>query len=804
MSRKRPVQTDPIFLVNGEKRSLESLRTAYGDGFGWMGGGRYAPSTLVDAYRTGASAYMCINARAGMASEIPIRVEQGEGQIDINSPAQWLVDDAARIIWRLIAFQMIFGVFYLLKQRNSWRYASRLMLVSPAHTQPDMDYAEDMVRGYWVTRGGHRDYYKASEVIAGRLFDPESWHEALSPLEVAMVRSGIETNIGKYAQAFFKNSARPDLLLAFEGTMSAEEQRGYRNYWEGLFKGVSNFFRTAIMGGEMGGKWTVTPISAEPADLAMKEAMDAADAKICGVFGVNPALVGLGGASDPLSAQGTFAAIRQHALETTALGDVRRVLDTLNTQWLIPEFGGRWHLVPDTSAIVGASLGTGERSVTARENVKAGLWTLDEGREYTGKTPLVGGVQRDPSGALALYQGGLIRHDEARREVGLPPAGNEGYVWEVDPRARPAPAMPFFGGQGLAAVPPSSSGVARALAAPLPVDHLSEDGDGQEEQGRVLIAPPDVGAQLRELDLWRQKVKRYGAAVRFYCASVGDELERYVRVRLGRGDAPPDVFQKARDYARSRRFAMPEDAEDYWRDLDQLQGVAGAAWADYMAQVWAAVSEGADANLPTRLESLLSQFEIVLLDQWVGTPAAPGVMLKIALAGLTAGQRELVGASVQRVDPAAAFLDVSFDLLSQEALAFIQGYLPSLIRRVNQTTLDAVRREIEAWLSGGGDVAALRERLETIFADRRRAELIAQTEMTRLYAEGSLSRFTAAGVQAVRFRTVRDEFVCPVCEPLNEQTTPITRGFEDGQGRVRMPPMHPGCRCRVVPVVERL
>ena len=79
-----------------------------------------------------------------------------------------------------------------------------------------------------------------------------------------------------------------------------------------------------------------------------------------------------------------------------------------------------------------------------------------------------------------------------------------------------------------------------------------------------------------------------------------------------------------------------------------------------------------------------------------------------------------------------------------------------------------------------------------------RARTIARTELTAAYAESSLNSYAEAGVEGVRveveFATADDDSVCPECEELegNEYDLQEARGLL---------PVHPNCRCALIPVL---
>lgn len=168
---------------------------------------------------------------------------------------------------------------------------------------------------------------------------------------------------------------------------------------------------------------------------------------------------------------------------------------------------------------------------------------------------------------------------------------------------------------------------------------------------------------------------------------------------------------------------------------------------------------------------------------------------------------------------AGAGLTSSWDLLHADALSWVvggaqfgDGYANETIRGLLSTSDAMVRTAIADWTLSGEPLPALVTRLEGTVFNRTRAELIAVTEVTRAYAEGSRLAWERGGViKLMRWNTANDELVCPICEPLNQTIAPVTGGTfearkEDGTlvASARMPPAHPRCRCWLAPVAQDL
>jgi SPP1 gp7 family putative phage head morphogenesis protein len=150
---------------------------------------------------------------------------------------------------------------------------------------------------------------------------------------------------------------------------------------------------------------------------------------------------------------------------------------------------------------------------------------------------------------------------------------------------------------------------------------------------------------------------------------------------------------------------------------------------------------------------------------------------------------------------------IGFDwtLANDDARRWADQYVGQLIRDIDATTSERVRRSVAAWIENGEPLDALIDELTPIFG-RRRAELIASTEVTRAYAEGNRQAYKASGVvQRWEWRTAEDELVCPICGPLAGATVQIDGDFsgflpdEVRRGTISAPPAHPRCRCWVVP-----
>lgn len=136
-----------------------------------------------------------------------------------------------------------------------------------------------------------------------------------------------------------------------------------------------------------------------------------------------------------------------------------------------------------------------------------------------------------------------------------------------------------------------------------------------------------------------------------------------------------------------------------------------------------------------------------------------------------------------------------WNLVNAQALNFARDYRYNWITKINDTTRVQVQQAITDWIQEGAPLSVLEINLTPIFG-RARAEMIAATETTRVFSQGNQIAWESTDVvNKVRWETVVDDRICPICRPL--------QGTEIGIGDVdAMPPAHVRCRCYTRPVVD--
>jgi hypothetical protein len=136
-------------------------------------------------------------------------------------------------------------------------------------------------------------------------------------------------------------------------------------------------------------------------------------------------------------------------------------------------------------------------------------------------------------------------------------------------------------------------------------------------------------------------------------------------------------------------------------------------------------------------------------------------------------------------------IGVDWALVNAGAVEWAAQYAGDFVRGTTETTRRAINNKIAQFFETPGLTQGdLRRSLAPTFGPVR-ADMIAQTEVTRASAQGEIAIADALrqeGIEMVAiWRTSNDELVCPICGPRN--------GKQQGDGWQDPPPAHVRCRC---------
>lgn len=460
-----------------------------------------SPSDLARAYASAVWAYRCIKLRADAVAGVPLLLRERDGTPIREHPLLTLLahphptlSGLSDLLRATEAAYNIWGVAYWLKVPNGGGWVRQLRWLNP-QTVEVASNAEQGIVAYRQRVGVQAQDYAPQQVITFRNFDPLDDLGGLSPLAVALSEVNADLNAARYVASFFANDARPAGLLTTDQPLHESEIERTRAWWQRLFGGVRNRWRTGIVGGRL--KWQT--ITYPPTDLALVELRAEDRRAICAAFGVPPGLAGAWEAT-------TFATAREQKVsfyEDTVLPQLQYLAGVLNRA-LLPHY-------PDLEAR-GARLAFDTDSIAALH-------------ESVGEK-----AQR----MVALFAAGLVTRNEVRSALGLAalPQGEDGFVDALTPRP------PFPRGEGEASRR-RAGGAAAVKTCPDSPSPLQGGGAGRGWGEGA----PSLREELKRWERFAVKRIREGRPMRrFRSEVIPPDLQAFIEDALTEVQTATDVF----------------------------------------------------------------------------------------------------------------------------------------------------------------------------------------------------------------------------------------------------------------------
>ena len=165
---------------------------------------------------------------------------------------------------------------------------------------------------------------------------------------------------------------------------------------------------------------------------------------------------------------------------------------------------------------------------------------------------------------------------------------------------------------------------------------------------------------------------------------------------------------------------------------------------------------------------------------------------------------------------AAVKVNLAFDIRNEEVAVFVDSQKYKFGQSMSDTSAKAIQKLIAQTMEEGGSLNDLTGKLKETFSGPKaaaRATTIARTETIRAANEGSRAVYKSAGVNKMTWVASTD--ACPYCQGLDGTTVSVDEPFlkttdhfePEGSARplnlkygdIPSPPVHPGCRCTIIP-----
>lgn len=166
-------------------------------------------------------------------------------------------------------------------------------------------------------------------------------------------------------------------------------------------------------------------------------------------------------------------------------------------------------------------------------------------------------------------------------------------------------------------------------------------------------------------------------------------------------------------------------------------------------------------------------------------------------------------------------IDDEFSLTNPNVTQYLSKRAFKFATPVTRETNRRLANELSEGINAGESIPKLQDRVESIFGDMKatRSERIARSETIRATNYASEQAYIESGVvEGKRWLTALDDRTCEFCDEMNGEVVELGESFADrGEtfvGRdggtlpidyetVEHPPLHPDCRCTLIPIVSK-
>lgn len=147
-----------------------------------------------------------------------------------------------------------------------------------------------------------------------------------------------------------------------------------------------------------------------------------------------------------------------------------------------------------------------------------------------------------------------------------------------------------------------------------------------------------------------------------------------------------------------------------------------------------------------------------------------------------------------------------FSLKDEDAERFMQDYSAFLAISKFKQVRARIRKILVGGLEKGDSAYTIGKHLKKEFASMKgyEAKRIARTETMRAFNFGREKGYLRSGmIKAKQWLVAWDDRLCEQCRPMANQLVPLGKEFiSESGGMVQNPPLHPNCRCTIVPILK--
>ncbi len=315
--------------------------------------------------------------------------------------------------------------------------------------------------------------------------------------------------------------------------------------------------------------------------------------------------------------------------------------------------------------------------------------------------------------------------------------------------------------------------------------------DAQREQAQAQ-KPPEKPKSLRNVSLERH-LRRMG---------VYDRYDSHRALYKAAHDLAERLVKKKRPKAVVKKYTS-------FSDLEAL-----SYWQKQVSQI-----ETVENQFALRLNQYLQGIEDKAVVALHGAATKSGSLRKATTKADLLNEDAEVRAAVDLFTPlleeiAQLSAVEAYELLGISAIYSptrkmhdtVRRFVEEMANSVVGTDTEKLERILIEGLDKGQSIAEIERRIRSEFGDFRKmqSERIARTEVIRASNAGALDAYRQSNVVSkAQWYTAQDDRVDPECESLDGKIVSVGRSFFDADyGSGAQPPLHPSCRCTLLPVLD--
>lgn len=598
--------------------------------------------------------------------------------------------------------------------------------------------------------------FDPKDVIHFKYFNPKNPYRGKGTVQAGAMAIDIHTFAQEYNRNFFFNSALPGLVFTTEQKLSQDAIKRFMEQWQSKFGGKGNSNKVGFIGGGM----KVEKISQTARDMDFKELQSMMRDDILAVFKVPKTIIGL---TDDVNRANAEATTRSF-MERVVTPRMKKIVTHLN-EFFLPNWQEDVFFDFDDPAPEDTEL----KLKIYESGLNLGWLTPNEVREQENLPPVEGG-------------------DKVYISFGKIPLGTETQKPDFAPGDKPNDNQDDGDKSFISRVfNRSKKESSQPTVIALPVKETKK----KERKFMMPIPAP----RLKELH--DKKLK----------GEIKSDLIKLISNLMANGGT------NKRRTKKQKSTWSEEKRENHWKEMvaktdiqeSKYKSALVPLFNDQEKQVINNINNSKNMVLE-RMKGKESSFLFSVREEtskWVSVliPLTRDIVLEAGAENL-----DFLGQGGE------------LDTTTEDFISFLREHGTELMQAINETTRDDLKKTLAEGLQKGEGIDKLKARVESVFTSARgpRAEMIARSETLRATNFATEEAYRQSGiVKAKEWLTAVDERVCPWCAEMDGKIIPVEGSyFKEGDeltvnGKtlkfdlldVDYPPLHPSCRCTLIPVL---